>query len=36
MDELVSRQTVHDTVLIEYGNNELHPEVMPGTILPTF
>ena len=31
-----SRQTVHDTVLTEYGNNELHPEVMPGTVLPTF
>ena len=36
MDELVVRQTVHDTVLTEYGNNELHPEVMPGTVLPTF
>ena len=36
MDDLVSRQTVHDTVLSEYGNNELHHEVMPGTVLPTF
>ena len=36
MNELVSRQQVHETVLREYENIELHPEVPPGLVLPTF
>ena len=36
MNEIVSRQLVHETVLREYGNIELHPEVPPGLVLPTF
>ena len=36
MNEIVSRQQVHETLLREYENIELHPEVPPGLVLPTF
>jgi len=36
MNEIVSRQQVHETLLRQYENIELHPEVPPGLVLPTF
>ena len=36
LNELVSRQQVHEAVLREYENIELHPEVPSGLVLPTF
>ena len=36
LNELVSRQQVHETVLREHENIELHPEVPPGLVMSIF